>query len=187
MAETEGLACFERTLGWDTDGKRGRSQFHTVAQPSFVSDELLHPNAEVGGRDAHELEGCLTRVKPLFAEQMGFGTGAMKHRHDRLAVLDHVAVQFHHFALFAGTEHEDGHPSRHGVPNLAPALFGFRRELADGHVRNHRGQSHRRTRMTGSGSNLLACGRRPLGQSKPLSHAHSARNTTPPAAPLMAL
>ena len=66
----------------------------------------------------------------------------MKDGHNGLTVLDHVAVEFHHFPLFSGAQEQDGHSGGVWVPDFSPTCGGLAHQLTDGHVRNHCGYSH---------------------------------------------
>ena len=146
MAETEGLEGLEGALGWQANRERGRGQLDGISEPTLVVHQLLHPRAHVGGGDVDEHEGGCTRIEPLLLEQVGFGAGSVEHGNDGLAVVDHVAVEFHHLAFLSWTEQQQGHARGVRVPNFAPASGGFVHELTDGHVRNHGGYSHLGTR-----------------------------------------
>ena len=111
---------------------------------------MLHPRTEVWACNVNELKRGASRIKALFFEQLYCCPWPVKHRENRLAVFDHVAMKFHQLPFFARAHQQHGHASRRRVPNFAPSCIRLVLELTHGHVGNHCRNTHARTKSFGA-------------------------------------
>ena len=148
---------------------------------------MLHPRPQIRCRQLNKLKRSIPWIETLLFQQSGFLTRAMEDGQDGLAMFNHVTMQFQEFSFLSRTDDQNKHAGSIFVPYFTPPRLSLITKLSNGHVRNHRCNTHVRTKPRESSLVLCLLLFRDAQGIRPSTTASSANNIVPPAAPRIVL